>query len=207
MSLDPIVLPLVERSLNFAIQQNGSALTLLNLLKNKTLRVRFLSINKQIVFVFEQKVTVLTAYDGHIDCDLALNLSTLPKLRDKANITRLIKENELQLDGDIDVAQQFSALLSALNFDIAEWLSQYTGDVAAHSIVSYATQGVNFLKRNVVNKKQYLSELVIEEWRLSPSALEVAYFADRVDDLQSQLAHIEQRFVALEKHMSEKLSD
>ncbi|NCO46403.1 MAG: hypothetical protein GW890_08395, partial [Vibrio sp.] len=39
--------------------------------------------------------------------------------------------------------------------------------------------------------QNHLSQVLTEEWRLLPSSLEVAYFCDQVDDLNSQAARIE----------------
>ncbi|MCV5224257.1 SCP2 sterol-binding domain-containing protein, partial [Escherichia coli] len=68
-------------------------------------------------------------------CYLSLNLSVLPELRDQANITRLIKQDKLELEGDIQLAQKFSQLMTDCKPDIEEWLSRVTGDVVAHTLV------------------------------------------------------------------------
>lgn len=78
---------------------------------------------------------MLGNYEGQPDCYLSLNLSVLPELRDQANITRLIKQDKLELEGDIQLAQKFSQLMTDCKPDIEEWLSRVTGDVVAHTLV------------------------------------------------------------------------
>lgn len=203
MPLDPLVTAVVETSLNTLLKQDVESQRRIARLKGKVLRVRLTDINKQLVFVFSQQIDVLADFEGDADCDLALAISVAPQLKDKANLTKLIKEDKLHLDGDIDVAQQFSNLLNGLNPDIAEWLSHYTGDVVAHTLVRGAQQGLAFLKQMTERNQRYVGELVVEEWRLAPGALEVAYFADQVDDVQSQASRLSARLEAFEKQLTE----
>ncbi|WP_281545951.1 SCP2 domain-containing protein [Grimontia sp. SpTr1] len=203
MPLDPLVTAVVETSLNTLLKQDVESQRRLARLKGKVLRVRLTDINKQLVFVFSQQIDVLADFEGDADCDLALAISVAPQLKDKANLTKLIKEDKLHLDGDIDVAQQFSNLLNGLNPDIAEWLSHYTGDVVAHTLVRGAQQGLALLKQMTERNQRYVGELVVEEWRLAPGALEVAYFADQVDDVQSQASRLSARLEAFEKKLAE----
>ncbi|USH02414.1 SCP2 domain-containing protein [Grimontia kaedaensis] len=203
MPLDSLVTAVVETSLNTLLKQDVESQRRLARLKGKVLRVRLTDINKQLVFVFSQQIDVLAGFEGDADCDLALAISVAPQLKDKANLTKLIKEDKLHLDGDIDVAQQFSNLLNGLNPDIAEWLSHYTGDVVAHTLVRGAQQGLAFLKQMTERNQRYVGELVVEEWRLAPGALEVAYFADQVDDVQSQASRLSARLEAFEKKWAE----
>ncbi len=202
MPLDPLVTAVVETSLNTLIRQDSESQRRLARLKGNVLRVKLTDINKQLVFVFSQQVDVLAAFEGDADCELALAVSVLPQLKDKANLTRLIKQDKLHLDGDIDIAQHFSSLLNGLNPDIAEWLSHYTGDVVAHTVVRAAQQGVAFLKDVGKRQQRYAAELVVEEWRLAPGALEVAYFADQVDDVQSHASRLQARIDAFEQKLS-----
>lgn len=206
MPLDPFVTAVVETSLNTLLKQDAESQRRLARLKGKVLRVRLTDINKQLVFVFSQQIDVLADFEGEADCDLALAISVAPQLKDKANLTQLIKQDKLHLEGDIDVAQQFSSLLNGLNPDIAEWLSHYTGDVVAHTLVRGAQQGLAFLKQMTERNQRYVGELVVEEWRLAPGALEVAYFADQVDDVQSQASRLSARLDALEKKLAERVS-
>ncbi len=202
MPLDPLVTAVVETSLNTLIRQDSESQRRLARLKGNVLRVKLTDINKQLVFVFSQQVDVLAAFEGEADCELTLAVSVLPQLKDKANLTRLIKQDKLRLDGDIDIAQHFSSLLNGLNPDIAEWLSHYTGDVVAHTVVKTAQQGFAFLKDVGKRQQRYAAELVVEEWRLAPGALEVAYFADQVDDVQSHASRLKARVDAFEKKLN-----
>lgn len=193
MPIDALVTGAIETSLNALLKDDADSQRRLARLRGKAISVTLNEFNKQLIFIFSQQIDVLAAYEGDVDCRLALNLSVLPELRQQANLTQLIKADKLSLDGDIQLAQQFSSLLSGLKPDVAEILSQYTGDIVAHTVVSGFKNGVETLRRGAARRQRDLAEVITEEWRLAPQALEVAYFADQVDDLRTDVARLESR--------------
>lgn len=195
---DILVTSLIQAGLNNLLSKNSQSQRGLLRLQNKALSLHFTDINKTLVFVFDKEVRVLASYDGTLDCSLAMPLSVAPKLRDKSQLTTLIKQDKLNLSGDIDIVQQFVALLEELNFDVAEWLSSYTGDVVAHSLTTGVKSAFSTIKTLAERQQRYISEVVVEEWKFAPSALEVACFADSVDEVKSQAFHFELRLQALE---------
>ncbi|PSW03435.1 ubiquinone biosynthesis accessory factor UbiJ [Photobacterium lipolyticum] len=194
MSFDAFVTGAVETSLNRLLKDDPESLRRLARLRGKVISVTINEFGKQLIFIFSQQIDVLAAYEGDVDCQLALNLSVLPELRQQANLTQLIKADKLAVEGDIQLAQQFSSLLSGLKPDLEEKLSHYTGDIVAHTVVSGAKSSVRFIQREVERCQRDLAEVITEEWKLAPQALEVAYFADQVDDLKSDCARLEARF-------------
>jgi len=194
MSFDALVTGAVETSLNRLLKDDPESLRRLARLRGKVISVTINEFGKQLIFIFSQQVDVLAAYEGDVDCQLALNLSVLPELRQQANLTQLIKADKLAVEGDIQLAQQFSTLLSGLKPDLEEKLSHYTGDIVAHTVVSGAKSGARFIQRGVERCQRDLAEVITEEWKLAPQALEIAYFADQVDDLKSDCARLEARF-------------
>lgn len=197
MPVDALVTGAIETSLNTLIKEDEDSQRRLARLRGKIIRVKLNEFGKQLVFVFSQQIDVLGAYEGEADCELALNLSVLPELRQQANLTQLIKADKLSIDGDVQLAQQFSTLLSGLKPDVEEKLSHYTGDIVAHTLVSGAKQGVRWVQKGVERHQRYMAEVITEEWKLAPQALEIAYFADQVDDLKSDVARCEARLTRL----------
>ena len=87
-----------------------------------------------------------------------------------------------------------TTLLSGLKPDLEEKLSHYTGDIVAHTVVSGAKSSVRFIQRGVERCQRDFAEVITEEWKLAPQALEIAHFADQVDDLKSDFSRLEARF-------------
>ncbi|HIF9403674.1 TPA: ubiquinone biosynthesis accessory factor UbiJ [Photobacterium damselae] len=193
MPIDVFVTGTVETALNQLLKEDADSGRRLNRLRGKVISVTFNELNKTLFFVFSQQIDVLAAFEGEVDCQLALNLAVLPQLRQSSQLTQLIKADKLMLSGDIQLAQQFATLLGGLKPDVEEKLSHYTGDIVAHTLVSSVKGGAEQVKRILTCRQQQLAETLTEEWKVVPSPLEIAYFADQVDDVKSATARLEAR--------------
>ncbi|HIF9327250.1 TPA: ubiquinone biosynthesis accessory factor UbiJ [Photobacterium damselae] len=193
MPIDVFVTGTVETALNQLLKDDADSGRRLNRLRGKVISVTFNELNKTLFFVFSQQIDVLAAFEGEVDCQLALNLAVLPQLRQSSQLTQLIKADKLMLSGDIQLAQQFATLLGGLKPDVEEKLSHYTGDIMAHTLVSSVKGGAEQVKRILIRRQQQLAETLTEEWKVVPSPLEIAYFADQVDDVKSATARLEAR--------------
>ncbi|MEH0689969.1 SCP2 domain-containing protein [Vibrio cholerae] len=191
MPFEPLMTAVIETSLNTLIQDDPDLVRRLARLKGQVIQVHLKEFDKRLTFVFSQQVDVLAHYEGTPDCTLSLNVSVLPELKDQSNITKLIKQDKLELDGDIQLAQSFSQLITQCKPDIEEWISRVTGDVVAHTLVRGVTQIGQFARTQLRHQQDYLAQVVTEEWRLAPPPLEVAYFCDQVDEVKSQAARVE----------------
>ncbi|HIF9331317.1 TPA: ubiquinone biosynthesis accessory factor UbiJ [Photobacterium damselae] len=193
MPIDVFVTGTVETALNQLLKEDADSGRRLNRLRGKVISVTFNELNKTLFFVFSQQIDVLAAFEGEVDCQLVLNLAVLPQLRQSSQLTQLIKADKLMLSGDIQLAQQFATLLGGLKPDVEEKLSHYTGDIVAHTLVSSVKGGAEQVKRILTRRQQQLAETLTEEWKVVPSPLEIAYFADQVDDVKSATARLEAR--------------
>lgn len=191
MPFEPLMTAVIETSLNTLIQDDPDLVRRLARLKGQVIQVHLKEFDKRLTFVFSQQVDVLAHYEGTPDCTLSLNVSVLPELKDQSNITKLIKQDKLDLDGDIQLAQSFSQLITQCKPDIEEWISRVTGDVVAHTLVQGVTQIGQFARTQLRHQQDYLAQVVTEEWRLAPPPLEVAHFCDQVDEVKSQAARVE----------------
>lgn len=193
MPIDVFATGTVETALNQLLKEDADSGRRLNRLRGKVISVTFNELNKTLFFVFSQQIDVLAAFEGEVDCQLALNLAVLPQLRQSSQLTQLIKADKLMLSGYIQLAQQFATLLGGLKPDVEEKLSHYTGDIVAHTLVSSVKGGAEQVKRILTRRQQQLAETLTEEWKVVPSPLEIAYFADKVDDVKSATARLEAR--------------
>ncbi|MFM2588388.1 SCP2 domain-containing protein [Vibrio sp. TBV020] len=191
MPFEPLVTAVIETSLNTLIKDDPELGRRLARLKGQVIQVHLKELNKTLTFIFSQQIDVLANYEGQPDCFLSLNLSVLPELRDQSNITKLIKQDKLILEGDIQLAQKFSQLMTDCKPDIEEWLSKLTGDVVAHTVVQGVAGVGNMLKTQASKHQNHLAQVLTEEWKIAPAPLEVAHFCDQVDDVKSQAARVE----------------
>ncbi|EKA7356179.1 SCP2 domain-containing protein [Vibrio vulnificus] len=197
MPFEPLITAVIETSLNVLVKDNPDLEKRLLRLKGQVIQVHLQEVNKTLTFIFSQQIDVLANYEGQPDCYLSLKLAVLPDLKEQANITKLIKQDKLILEGDIQLVQKFAQLISDAKPDVEEWVSRVTGDVVAHSLAQGVKNVGGFVGRQAKKQQHHLAQVITEEWRLAPGPLEVAYFCDQVDDAKSDLARLEARLQKL----------
>lgn len=197
MPFDPLVTAVIETSLNTLVNDDPALVRRLSRLKGQIIQVNLKELNKTLTFVFSQQIDVLSEYEGQPDCYLSLNLSVLPELREQSNITKLIKQDKLILEGDIQLAQKFSQLMTDCKPDLEEWLSRVTGDVVAHTLVQSVKNVGGLVAKQATKHQNHFAQVLTEEWKIAPAPLEVAHFCDQVDDVKSSAARLEAKLNAL----------
>ncbi|MBT9410117.1 ubiquinone biosynthesis accessory factor UbiJ, partial [Salmonella enterica] len=127
MPLKPLVTAGVENLLNTFLYRSPALKSARTRLQGTVLRVDLKGFSTSLVLVFsERQVDVLGAWEGEADCTVITYASVLPKLRDRQQLTTLIRSGELEVQGDIQVVQNFVALADLAELDPAELLAPYT---------------------------------------------------------------------------------
>ncbi|NIY49819.1 ubiquinone biosynthesis protein UbiJ [Cedecea colo] len=199
MPFTPLVTAGLESVLNAFLWRDRGLKAARQRLLGKVLRVELKEFSAPLVLVFsEQQLDVLGEWEGEADCRVVTRLAVLPKLRDRQQLTALIRSGDLEVQGDLQVVQNWVALMDLAEFDPAELLAPYIGDIAAEGISKMFRGGGKLLKKGFARNQQYLAEAIAEEWRIAPGPLEAAWFAEEtaaveraVDALSARLDKLE----------------
>ncbi|KHN53113.1 ubiquinone biosynthesis protein UbiJ [Pectobacterium fontis] len=168
-------------------------------LQGKTLQIELAELDVPVVLVFnEQRLDVVSQWGELADCRLKTRVPVLMKLRDRQQLSSLMRSGELVIEGDIHVVQQFIILCDLAEFDPAEWLAPYVGDIVAQGLSQTAQKTFSFLKRSLHRQQHFLAETVTEEWRLAPGKLENAWFHEEVVALEKSADMLSERLAKLE---------
>ncbi|MDN8602143.1 ubiquinone biosynthesis protein UbiJ [Citrobacter sp. S2-9] len=199
MPFKPLVTAGIESLLNTFLYRSTALKSARARLQSKVLRVELKGFSTPLILVFsERQVDVLGAWEGEADCTVITHASVLPKLRDRQQLTALIRSGELEVQGDIQVVQNFVALADLAELDPAELLAPYTGDIAAEGISKALRGGAKFLCHGVQRQQRYIAEAITEEWRMAPGALEVAWFAEETAAVERAVDALAKRLEKLE---------
>lgn len=199
MTLTPLLTASLESALNQILYRDRGLKAARQRLNGRSLAIVLAELQQPITFIFsENQVDVIGAWGDTPDCTVKTRLATLPKLRDRQQLTALIRSGELEVEGDLQMVQQFSALLDLAELDPAEYLAPWIGDIAAEGLTKFARRGFNALRRDVERKQSYLGQTLTEEWRLAPGKLELAWFSEEVDALTRSLDALDARINQLE---------
>ncbi|WP_323840256.1 ubiquinone biosynthesis accessory factor UbiJ [Photorhabdus africana] len=198
-TLTPVLTAVMETSLNYLLYREPVLRPARMRLVDKVLSIELKEMNTPLTLVFSEKqVDVLSQWGESADCTVKTHFSALLKLRDRRHISKLLNSGEMVIEGDMQVVQQWSALLDMVEWDLAHYLSPYFGDIAAESISQVLKKGFQCVSGSMECQKNYLAEALTEEWKLAPNQLEVAYFSEEVSMLAKDIEQIEQRLVVLE---------
>ncbi|MEO8224725.1 MAG: SCP2 sterol-binding domain-containing protein [Gammaproteobacteria bacterium] len=109
----------------------------------------------------------------------------------------LIRDGEVTLTGDTDVANQFRDLLHMARPDLEEELSRLVGDPVARQLGDLARGFAAFGARAAESVSRSVGEYVTEERRTLPTRVEAAEFYRDVDRLANDVERAEARLALL----------
>lgn len=199
MPVTPMITAGIEGALNAFLYRDRALKSARQRLQGKVLRVALREFSTPLILIFsERQVDVLGQWEGETDCSVTTRLSVLPELRNRQQLTALIRRGDLEVEGDIQVVQNFASLMDLAEFDPAELLPPYIGDIAAEGLSKVFRSGARIVKKSVGRNQRYLAEAVTEEWRMAPGSLEVAWFAEETDALARSLDALISRLDTLE---------
>lgn len=192
------VLPtsVLETLLNHLLLLDPASPARLHKLAGKRLRVTLDDIGQPLtISVSEQGVWLSWLDQEPVDCAIRTRLAVLPELREAANITRLIKADLLDIDGDPMLAQALSKLFAELDIDWPEYLSQRLGDVPAQLLMQAWQRSYQWLQQQHHDQRQWLRDALIEEQQLVPSAAEFSLFRSDVQALRARIDRLERQLL------------
>jgi len=191
----------IETGLKQLQAQARDAHSQLRPLHGKVFCIQLSQLSWPIYLIFAREIQVLSRYEGAVDVSLHADATTLYRVSEGANLTELIKQDKLKLDGDLNLLQSFSQYLRSIEFDIAEPISRYIGDGPTHKLISTGRQAKSFALDVLRQTRSHLGQLAMEEYRLAPHRLELIHFCDQLDDLVSDTHTLEQRIAKLREQI------
>lgn len=137
----------------------------------------------------------------YASCSIDTSLQTLMLLK-KQPLTQLIKQHQLDINGDINVAQQFMAVAQDLKIDWETELASHLGD--------FATYKLSRAGKNLRNKLTFASDQIqadVGEWLVHEQGLlltrhQVKQFNQEVDDLVKASDSLHARVARLYRQLS-----
>ena len=143
-----------------------------------------------LVFTVQTTGEVAAAVEGAArDLEVRISPFLLPRLA--AHEEAAFREIEMQ--GDMELAQEVSFLARNLTWDAEEDLSRMVGDIAAHRIVSAARAFRDWSADTGVRLAQGAAEYWTEESQLVATRVKVGTFVDGVAELRDAVERLEKR--------------
>lgn len=187
----------LEQVINTTLSLDPKQAQALQQMEQQALTLQLQELPFELAFLVSQgQVSVMAARIDH-SCYLATDLSTLPKLTKPQLLPDLIKQGDIEIEGDIQQAQRFAQLGQSLDIDWQQQLAKHLGDVPTH----YFTRLMRSVKRKASFAKQQIeqdaSEYLLYEQPVVANAAVVADFNHKVNQLASDTQALEQRIKTL----------
>ncbi|GHG75591.1 SCP2 domain-containing protein [Alishewanella longhuensis] len=168
-------------------------------LQDKQLSVTLRDLKLTLVVSACQDALLFNQHNDATDCQISADIRTLKQLRDPSQLTRLIKSDALQIEGDLQVAQLFSQFVQQLSPDWQLALSHYMGDALAYKISSTLTQLQQYIKLKNSQLAQLQLELAQDELLLAPSRAETEQFNQQLSELQARVELLRRQLSKLQE--------
>ncbi|MFT5813609.1 MAG: ubiquinone biosynthesis protein UbiJ [Psychroserpens sp.] len=195
----------LETLINQFLRYNLHGTRALKPLSEKTLTVKLAELPFPLSFSVSDEKIHVTTNDEHNHCCLITSISTLIELKKEQQLTDLIKNNKLDIQGDLKVAQRFADIAQTLDIDWQSELAKRIGDIPTYKIGLLGRQLLNKLSFAAKQIPADASEWLVHEKRLIITAAELSYFSCDVEHTEQQTADLNQRIDQLINRIS-KLS-
>ena len=195
---------LLETVINQFLRYNLHGTRALKPLSGKTLTVKLAELPFPLSFTISHEKVHVTTSDEHNDCCIITSISTLIELNKEQQLTDLIKNDKLDIQGDLKVAQRFSEIAQTLDIDWQSELAKRIGDIPAYKLGELGRQLIKKLNFASQQIQADASEWLVHEKRLMVTASEISYFRDDVEHLEQQAHVLSQKIEQLINQQSKK---
>ena len=203
MKLPMSLLSLVERALNTFLKLDGEALSRESQLAGKVVALHIKVLDITLYFdIASDDIQVLGEYGDTPDATISGSIAGLVRLSQSEDSASAMLESDVEIHGDMRIAEAFSRLLSDASIDWEEILSKWVGDPAAHQTGKAVRLSNGWIKDSVESMKANTSEYLSEEARIVAAEAEVEMFMEEVDDLRFAVERLDARLKLLEARRS-----
>ena len=136
---------------------------------------------------------------AEVDATIHGSPIALIKLSTSKNAGATLLDSDVEIDGDMRVAEKFSEILREVDIDWEELLSKLVGDIFAYRTGEAVRTASGWLKDSAEAIKLNTGEYISEESGLSPADAEVKAFMDDVDEIRMSIDRLEARINLLLK--------
>jgi len=187
----------IEFAVNQALTLNIHGVKRLTILEQKTFTIQLTELGFPLSFSVNENKVLVTSLTERSDCTVNTSIKTLLALKKQQQITELIKEEKLEVNGDLKVAQQFANIAESLEIDWQSELAKHIGDIPTYKLSQF---GSNLIKKFNFATQQIqadASEWLVHEKRLVVTASQINHFNQQVNSLISKTNDLAERIEKL----------
>ncbi|MEY4768477.1 MAG: hypothetical protein RL637_1116 [Pseudomonadota bacterium] len=183
--LKSLLLSKIEIAVNSYLNLVDNSSTLLIPLSGKVIAIRILPFNEILYLKLSQfNLHCLAEYSGKVDTEFSGTLFDFAWLGLSQQPMRFIHQQQIHIQGDLEVARQFQHLFKNLQPNFEQKLAQYTGETVAHYCSQQFHQTAQWTQQFLSILSLNLSEFLQQETKDLPAKAEADIFYTQVDELR-----------------------
>lgn len=175
----------LEKIANKALRMNVKGTQALEPLYLKTLTIYLSELGFPLSITFQSDHVMITSLESASDYCIHTSMSTLAALQKEQQLTELIKQDKLDIQGDIKIAQQVASIAEHLHIDWESEISAHIGDYATYKLKQL---GQIFSKKVKFAQQQISADST--EWLLHETKLVVT--KAEINDFNAQVTQVSQ---------------
>ena len=205
MQLPIPFLAAIETAINAWLKLDDKALHRLSELEGKIIRIHVTAMELDLFFFpsssgLQVQGNYPDAEDGGIvDATITGSPIDLIKLTTSSNAGATLLESGVNIDGDMHVAEKFSAILREVDIDWEQHLSNLFGNFMARNAAQAKQTFDEFLEESKRSFEKNTKEYLVDESELSPDKEEMDQFMQQVDTIRMDVDRIEARIKQLQQ--------
>ncbi len=197
----------IEAAINAWLKLDEDTLPRFSTLDGKIIRFHITGFDLNMYFLPSPSgIQVLGAYPseeegGEVDATIHGSPMALLALSTSKNAGETMLKSEVEIEGDMRVAEKFSQILREVDIDWEELLSKLVGDIVAHQ-AGQATRSISsWFKETGEAMRMNTGEYLSEESKLTPANAEISYHMDQIDEVRMGVDRLEARINLLKSEM------
>ncbi len=188
-----------EKIVNKVLSLDEETLAALAILAGNVIEIDVLNTEFRMFILPSGKgITLETEYEGKADVAIKGTPSALLGMISAEKIGA----GDVEINGNVGLAQKFKSILRNVEIDWEEYLSQFIGDIASHKIGNFLRQVSRFAKKSGKTIGMDISEYLRYEKEALPDRSEVDEFNQAIDKLRDDVERLQKRLERLEKKNS-----
>jgi len=192
----------IEIAVNRVLQLDEDSLARLQDLQGKVIAIEVRGPDVSLYLIpGPDKLSVYGRFEGEADTLLRGTPMALMRMGLIKHAGDALFTGDVEISGDVELGQQFSEILNALDIDWEEHLSHFTGDLVAHKLGNVVRDTLSWGQDVADTLGQDVAEYFQEENEALPNRDEVENYLSQVDVLRTDVDRMEARVRRLETHL------
>jgi len=192
----------IEYAVNKALAFNIKGNNVLKALEQKTLTLVLTELGFPLSFSINENKILVTSLIERSDCTIKTSVKTLLELKKEQQITELIKQEKLDVQGDIKVAQLFANIAESLEIDWQSEIAKHIGDIPTYKLSKFGKNVAKNFNSATQQIQADASEWLVHEKRLVVTSSQLHRFSQQVSEVSRQADTLSERIQRLAQKAS-----